>query len=92
MPRSLRRTKRRVDAYSGAEAWSDYFQFGFAMFDDFAVETGVAVDSANHVPEATAWAAWQAFGPAFIALNGRETERGEPHWALKQFGEPCHAR
>ena len=50
MPRKRIHRKRRQDAYAGAEAWSDVFESGRAMFDDFSLDTGVETDSNGRVP------------------------------------------
>jgi hypothetical protein len=88
MPRKRIRAKRRLDRFAGAEAWSDVFEFGFAFFDDFSLETGVQTDGNGRVPPETAEIAWHVYGPTFIAERGRETSEGKPLWALEQFGEP----
>lgn len=103
MPRKRTHGKRRLDAYSGAEAWSGVFRTGFAMFDDFTTETGVAleprcIDGTDiptkplAPPRAAIEEAWLAYGPAFLALYGREDARGRLLWGLQQFGEPTNAR
>lgn len=84
MPRKRVHSKRRLDAQAGAEVWSDVFRSGFPMFDDFAMDTGVEPDRNGRVSDDEARHAWAAFGPAFLALHGRDA----PHWALQQFGEP----
>lgn len=99
MPRKRTHGKRRLDPYSGAEAWNDVFRTGFAIFDDFTAETGVAleprfVDGTDiptkplAPPRAATEEAWRAYGPAFLALYDREDRDGRPVWALRQFGEP----
>lgn len=92
MPRKRTRSLRRVDVRSGAEAWQDYFEFGFAMFDDFGRDTGVEPGQDHRVPREAALHAWRCYGVAFLALFGRAGDKGDPHWALTEFGEPAHAR
>ena len=89
MPRRRRIEKRRrLDRFEGAEAWADVFRSGRAMFDDFPMETGVAMDRGGCVASEDARAAWNTYGPTFLAQHGREGPRGRGLWALKQFGEP----
>lgn len=88
MPRKRTHRKRRLDRHAGADAWADVFEFGFAVFDDFTAETGVETEAGGKVPDSTAWAAWQAYGPTFIEAKGRQLPAGKPLWALQQFGEP----
>ena len=102
MPRKRTHGKRKLDPYSGAEAWSDVFQTGYATFDDFTDLTGVELEPRslpNGAPTqrlapalSDSEAAWQAYGPAFLTLYDHETSRGEMIWALRQFGEPTDAR
>ena len=99
MPTKRTHGKRRLDPYSGAEAWADVFRTGFAMFDDFTTKTGVALEprciegtdiptQPLAPPRAATEEAWRAYGPAFLRLYGREDARGRMVWALQNFGEP----
>ena len=92
MPRKRTHGKRRLDAHSGAEAWKDLFALGHSIFDDFTLDTGVETDRVGRVPVEAAEEAWRAYGAVYLALNGRETAKGDAPWALTQFGEPIHAR
>ena len=92
VPKKRTHAKRRLDPYSGAEVWSDVFLRGRPMFDDFTIETGAELDEKGAVPRDAAAEAWHVYGPAFLALYGRETRMGQKAWALQEFGEPSHAR
>jgi|SRR5215217_2488710 len=98
MPRKRTHRKRRLDPIAGAEAWSDVFQTGFALFDDFEDATGVKLEprvlpnGASTKPLSPTLqdseAAWRAYGAAFLALYGRKETNGQPVWAIQNFGDP----
>jgi hypothetical protein len=56
------------------------------------MDSGVKADRYGRVADEDAQAAWNAYGPTFLAEHGREGLRGRPLWALEQFGEPCHGK
>jgi hypothetical protein len=71
----------------------DVFKFGDYKFDDFPLDTGVCHGADGKLPAEDVRAAWDAYGPTFLATHGREDDyTGRQVWALTELGEPGHAR
>ncbi|RWK19817.1 MAG: hypothetical protein EOR43_23115 [Mesorhizobium sp.] len=90
--------RRRIDRHRPAElaAWRDWFSFGYDWFGHL-YEAGIVAEYKEQPDEATARAAWQRCGEAFLAEFAAEQAqerypREEPPHALTVFGPPAGRR
>lgn len=86
--------RRRIDRYRPAELtiWRDWFAWGHCYFGNL-LDAGITNERIQQPDEATALAAWQRCGEAFLveyaAEQARERyPRTEPPHALAVFGAP----
>lgn len=100
MPVRRRKSKRRVNPATEAEAWACVFQTGHDFFGEAADLCGVPEPGSVWPPEARAeaqgpWtaaarAAWGRVGRLYLdTLHDPVTRTA---WALEQFGEPEQCR
>jgi hypothetical protein len=83
MPRKSRRSKRRIDPFTEAEAWACAFHCQHDFFGDLA-EFGLTDDKAvlEAMPDA-----WARLGGLFLHRAMGAGFNGEP-FALTEYGEP----
>lgn len=86
--------RRRIDRHRPAELaiWRDWFAWGHCYFGHLQ-DAGITTERIQQPDEATARAAWQRCGEAFLAEYAEEQsreryQREEPPHALAVFGPP----
>ena len=89
MPRKRTHGKRRI-VEAHRDVWEAVFDAGYDFFDELP-DIGVSKDAYGRPDAHAAQDAWQRFGREYLLTHDRTGVRGEPIWALRQFGEPLHA-